>query len=442
MLEYHKINWDSEVCKMIKIEDWEDLLEKLKSSLPKNDWIKKEETIKDLYLKSSLPHYCLEESYWDYIDLIEKREAFLPIKYWYLNNSTNDEMINKNINWYKYIIDYFSLYNLEKFWLLDYYKLKNILQNKEWKFELLIDKTLFLKIRDDNFKKKHISIKNIFNFIKDKKIKYIDFDWKLSSILPWVKKLDDKNKKTYKIIPKWLINSINYAKNNWIILISDDTSNLETKNIYWIEAISSFIILWKMFKNPLYNLNKSKYIMLLWENNYTFLSFNSDDLIYIFKNDDWIKNIQLYSKYNINPSFFYLCNQIITNSNSNHHSFFNVFYDFSLKIDSENKKKLRIYLILFFYIFNEFYKNFIQVMIFNKDKKEEFIKLSSDFDIYINLSTHTIANIINKLDENSLKEVVLDLEYIGEKDKDIKLLFWVEFINSIKKVVLHKFNNI
>lgn len=435
MLEYHKMNWDSEVCRMVKEED-------LEKFILKNNIKDKKETIKDLYIKSYLPHYCLEESYWDYIDLIEKREALLPIKYWYLNSSTNDEMINKSINWYKYIIDYFSLYNLEKLWLLDYYQLKNILQNKEWKFELSIDKTLFFKIRDDKFKKNHNTINNIFNFVKDKKIKHIDFDWKLSSILPWVKKTDYKNQKTYKIIPKWLINSINYAKNNWIILISDDTSNLETKNIYWIEAISSFIILWKMLKKPLLNLNKSKFIMLLWENNYTFISFNSDDLKYIFENDDWNKNITLYNKYNLNSSFFYLCNQIIINPTSNYYSFFKVFYEFSLKIDSLNIEKIRIYLILFFYIFSEFYKNFIFLMVNNRNNKELFLELNKDLNTYIELSTHTIANIINKLDEINIKEILLDIEYIGEKDKDIKLLFWVDFINSIKKVILHKFNNI
>lgn len=441
MLEYHKIHWDSDVCRMIKIEDWEDPLEKISKYLPKNKKTPPKETIKDLYVISYFPHYCLEREYWDYIDLIEKREVILPIKYWYLNNSINDEMINSNINWYKYIVDYFALYNLDKLWLLDYYKLKNILQDKDWRFELLIDKTLFLKIRDDNFKKNHVTIKNIFNFVKDKKIKHIDFNWKLSNILPWFKKSDDKDKRTYEIIPKWLVNSINYAKDNWIVLITDDTSNLETKKNYWIEAISSFIILWKMFKNPLLNLNKSKYIMELWKNNYTFISFDADDLKYIFDNDDWKKNITLYGKYNLNSSFFYLCNQIITNLTSNHYSFFKVFYEFSLKVDSLNREKLRIYLILFIYIFNEFYKKFILLMVNSKNNKEAFLKLNEELNNYIRLSTRTIANIINKLDELSLKEFLLDIDYIWKKDEHIQSLFWVDFVNSIKRVILDKLNN-
>jgi hypothetical protein len=48
----------------------------------------------------------------------------------------------------------------------------------------------------------------------------------------------------------------------------------------------------------------------------------------------------------------------------------------------------------------------------NINIKDELSKLTEALNNYILLSSHTIINIVNKLDEVNLKELILDIEYI------------------------------
>jgi len=437
LFEYHKENWDSDLVRAIKIDEKKDIIKQLKKQLPKWSFSVSSFNIEEQYLNTIIPHYCLKK-WGTYIDLLTKREPYLPIRIGFLDTEKEKNLVESKFNNWKFILSFESLFNLNELKILEYYQLKNLLKNDNDEFELLITRELINNIRDELQNKEDPRLRKIYTFVLDNKIKVIEQKWKIIDFLTWWK--IKENEKTYIIMPKWLINSISFAKKHWAVFITDDTSNLETSKAYWIEVIDSQAINWKRLKNPIFSVeNKSESIMNLSKYNYTFISFSAIDLLYIYdKGNNPNEKVVIYQKYHIDYSFFYLCNQIIVNWWCNLKSFFNVFMNFANKVENTEKEKFRIYLVFFIYLFNEFFKKYIWNLHKLKNNAEIFKWLYDDLNKYIDFTSYTIIGMMRKLDMEQLNELLEDYKFLSEKDSEFAKWFWTYIPQSIENLIKQK----
>lgn len=435
LMELHKEVWDSDIVRVIKIDESKDLLKQLEKQLPK--WFSKTNkfNIVEYYLSHPIPHYCLQKPWESYIQLLSNRQPHLPIRIWFNKSEVNNELIEKEYSSWKFILSYDSLFNLYELKLLEYYKLKELLKNKTNIFELYITRELLNLIRNELLTKKTQILENIYNFTLDSKIKVTENKWKIKDIVKWWKLKENEN--TYRIFPKWLINSISYAKKTWSVFLTDDNSTLLLHKEYWIDILTSLAINWKKLKNPLFNSsNRSESIFRISQYNYTFISFNAEDLLYIYdKSINSDKYVTIYQKYKINSSFFYLCNQININYSCSLYSFFNVFVIFTNKVNDSDKWRLRLYIIFFIYLFTEFFKKYISNLMKLKEDKEKFDKLYKDLEKFIDYNSFVIINLMKKLNEIELNNLLNDYEFLSEKDSEYEKWFWKYIPESIEKLL-------
>lgn len=262
---------------------------------------------KEAILKQNLPLYMLQRmfnrSFPEAIVIPAAEGDFdFVLPYTFVNKEFLEEGRNSFEKAETIVLDYAALYNLAKARCL------GLLQMSKKK--VLIHEKLFQQIQEDLMQNENQTVREIWDFVRDTSTGHI-----MGKVTSW--KIFPK--KSTDIFDEWLIETVEYARENGLLLICDDMNLLRMAQGKGLNAISSFCMLqWAEAKSLLDKKQYALALASLAELFYAFIPFNGKDLFYIAIDDQdkvqWKKVSSGYfdksDKLQISHRFFHLINQV------------------------------------------------------------------------------------------------------------------------------------
>lgn len=303
MLEFDEKFPELNAVKKLNINKKEDKQFIIDTQIDYRNWFDK--TVK-FYEENQLPAYTLEKPFKrTFIELWSGRGVGFPWEYTIPNLDFEKSLIDLLDNANGLVFDYMSLLTITKANLLSY-----LTRTKK---KIYVHFSTFEKIQNELIQYENSSLRSLWDFLRNSN--NIEFYYAKEDLEGDLIKLKG-------VLDDWILQSIQLAKNQKFIFVTDDLRLFKAVRNFGVETINSFAIL-KSFYNKEY-FDKKSYSQALGsvaDCVYTFISFTGDDLHEIVWLDD----------YELKRRSYHLINQIFL-SGSDIISFIGVFIDFSVKL--------------------------------------------------------------------------------------------------------------